>query len=209
VDGVPLAEKDAETLRADAKILDAPRSLDLTAMLGPGHHDLAFTNSSGAALASAEVSTSFYIPWPAPASVQSNTQTGSDYGLDFGYSCNAEHALVGQPIDCAVSLRRFGSNHYGMLLAEVGLPPGADVDRASLAKLLDDWTISRYDLEPDRIVFYIWSWKPEGSRFAFRFTPRYAIHAKAAPASLSDYYNPDFKSVLAPQEFTVADHTAK
>jgi signal transduction histidine kinase len=39
-----------------------------------------------------------------------------------------------------------------MILAEVGLPPGADVDRASLGKLLDSWTISRYELQPDRII---------------------------------------------------------
>jgi uncharacterized protein YfaS (alpha-2-macroglobulin family) len=92
-----------------------------------------------------------------------------------------------------------------MLLAEVGLPPGADVDRASLAKLLDTWVITRYELEPDRIVFYLWSWKAEGSRFNFRFTPRYAVHAKAAPATLFDYYNPDLKAVIAPQTFQVKD----
>jgi len=68
----------------------------------------------------------------------------------------------------------------------VGLPPGADVDRATLAKLLATWSISRYELQPDRIVFYLWSWKAEGSRFSFRFTPRYAIRAKAAPAMLFD-----------------------
>lgn len=94
-----------------------------------------------------------------------------------------------------------------MLLAEVGLPPGADVDRASLVKLLDDWTISRYELQPDRIVFYLCSWKAEGSRL--RFTPRYAIRAKAAPATLFDYYNPDFKAILAPQTITVADSPRK
>jgi hypothetical protein len=37
----------------------------------------------------------------------------------------------------------------------------------------------------------------------FPFNPRYAIRAKAAPATLSDYYNPDLKSVLAPQTFIV------
>jgi uncharacterized protein YfaS (alpha-2-macroglobulin family) len=90
-----------------------------------------------------------------------------------------------------------------MLLAEVGLPPGADVDRASLGKLLDNWTISRYELEPDRIVFYLWSGAAEGEKFSFRFTPRFAIHAKAAPARLMDYYNPDLSAVLAPQTFSV------
>jgi uncharacterized protein YfaS (alpha-2-macroglobulin family) len=109
------------------------------------------------------------------------------------------------PIDCTVSARRFGSSGYGMLLAEVGLPSGADVDRASLARLLDSWTVSRYELQTDRIVFYLRSWRPEGERFSFRFTPRYAIHAKAAPASLFDYYNPDLKAVLDPQAFQVKD----
>jgi len=78
-----------------------------------------------------------------------------------------------------MDVRRFGSHGYGMLLAEVGLPPGADVDRASLAKALDSWTVSRYELQPDRIIFYLWSWSAEGTHFKFAFTPRYAIHAKA------------------------------
>jgi hypothetical protein len=77
------------------------------------------------------------------------------------------------------------------------------VDRATLGKLLDNWTISRYELEPDKIVFYLWSWRAEGSHFNFRFTPRYAIHAKAAPATLLDYYNPDLEVTLAPQVFEV------
>jgi hypothetical protein len=77
------------------------------------------------------------------------------------------------------------------------------VDRASLSRLLDDWTISRYELQPDRIVFYLWTSRPEGSRFSFRFTPRYAIRAKAAPATLSDYYNPDLHVVISPQTLIV------
>ena len=90
-----------------------------------------------------------------------------------------------------------------MLLAEVGLPPGADVDRAALGKLLDSWSISHYELQPDRIVFYLWPANAADDRFTFQFTPRYAIRAKAAPAKLVDYYNSDFGAVLAPQNFAV------
>jgi hypothetical protein len=210
INGVALSGSDAQALRADPTLIDAPRSLELTALLKPGHNELAFSSASETALASAEASASYYVPWAETVTpAQTKTQTGKDYGLDFGYSCAAADARVGQPINCTVSARRFGSSGYGMLLAEVGLPPGADVDRASLAKLLDAWTISRYELQPDRIVFYLWSWKAEGSRFSFRFTPRYAIHAKAAPATLFDYYNPDLKAVLAPQMFQVAGPPGK
>ncbi len=44
----------------------------------------------------------------------------------------------------------------------------------------------------------------------FRFTPRYSIRAKAAPAKLVDYYNPDLNAVIAPQLFVVSslpDHS--
>ena len=116
------------------------------------------------------------------------------------------NATVGQPINCTVSARRFGSEGYGMMLAEVGLPPGADVDRVSLGKLLDNWTISRYELQPDRIVFYLWSSAAQGDKFSFRFTPRYSIRAKAAPAKLVDYYNPDLNAVIAPQTSTWAQY---
>ena len=174
--------------------------------LKPGHNELVFNGTSAVALASAETSASYYVPWLQKTTTSEiKTQTGKDYGLDFGYSCAAGNAKMGQPIECTVDTRRFGSAGYGMLLAEVGLPPGADVDRASLAKLLNNWTISRYELQPDRIVFYLWSWRAEGSHFSFRFTPRYAIHAKAAPATLFDYYNPDLKVVLKPQVFQVED----
>ena len=205
INGVPLTGSGAEVLHTDSRLLTTPRSLDLTALLQPGHNELSFTGASDASAASVEATASFYIPWHGEVA-SSKTLTGNEAGLDFSYNCAATNARVGTPIDCTVTARRFGSPSYGMLLAEVGLPPGADVDRGSLARLLDNWTISRYELQPDRIVFYLWSSLAEGSHFNFRFTPRYAIHAKAAPATLSDYYNPDLKAVLQPKTFSVTSH---
>ena len=210
INGAPLSGEDADALRADAKLLDAPRTLDLTALLKAGNNTLVLTSANGAALTSVEASASFYAPWQGSAKPEkAKTRIGTDFGLDFGYSCNAADARVGQPINCTVDVRRFGSGGDGMLLAEVGLPPGADVDRAALGRLLDNWTISRYELQPDRVVFYLWPWKAEGEHFEFSFTPRYPVRAKAAPSTLSYYYNPDFTVVLAPQTFTVSDRVSK
>lgn len=206
VNGTPLGAEQAAAMKADSQISDAPRSIDLTSMIHAGTNTLEFSGTSGAALANAQLTARFYVPWAqAIAGKTKTTVPGKDFGLDFGYQCDAAAAKVGQPITCTVNARRFGSESYGMMLAEVGLPPGADVDRASLGKLLDNWTIYRYDLEPDRIVFYLWSSAAEGEKFSFRFTPRYAIRAKAAPAKLTDYYNPDLNAVLAPQLFDIGE----
>jgi hypothetical protein len=58
-------------------------------------------------------------------------------------------------------------------------------------------------------IFYLWSSLAEGSHFTFRFTPRYAILARAAPATLSDYYNPDLRAVLEPETFFVTGQLQK
>jgi hypothetical protein len=203
VNGQPLNGADAGALEVDSRLLDAPRSADLSTLVHAGTNTLKFTGTSDATFANAQVSAWIYVPWTEAVARTETTVPGKGFGLDFGYACEASNARVGQAITCTVSARRFGSQGYGMMLAEVGLPPGADVDRASLGKLLDTWTISRYELQPDRIVFYLWSSSADGDRFSFRFTPRYSIRAKAAPARLVDYYNPVLTAVLAPQTFSV------
>jgi hypothetical protein len=40
-------------------------------------------------------------------------------------------------------------------------------------------------------------------------TPRYAIKAKAAEATLSDYYNPELRVVLPPAGFSVTGPSQK
>lgn len=111
---------------------------------------------------------------------------------------------MGKAISCQISERRFGSAGDGMLLAEIGLPPGAEVDREQLEQLQSDGSISRYEVQPDHITFYTWASSAAGTHFKFSFTPRYAIKSKAAPSVLYDYYNPNERVSLVPQLFDVA-----
>jgi hypothetical protein len=47
--------------------------------------------------------TYFYISWlEATTPALTKTQTGKDYGLNFGFICTAENAKVGKPIECTV-----------------------------------------------------------------------------------------------------------
>jgi len=90
-----------------------------------------------------------------------------------------------------------------MMLGEVGLPPGADVDRESLEHALQgNSSVYRYDVLPDRVILYIW---PEagGSEFSFRFRPRFEMSAETAPSLLYDYYNPESSVTLKPRHFDV------
>jgi hypothetical protein len=90
-----------------------------------------------------------------------------------------------------------------MMLAEIGLPPGVDVDRESLERTLGTKAgLFRYEIRPDRIVAYLWP-RTGGSDFQFRFRARYGIDAKTPPSVLYDYYNPDEQVIQPPTRFVV------
>ena len=90
------------------------------------------------------------------------------------------------------------------MLAEIGLPPGAEVDRASLEEAVKNsgGALRQYDILPDRVVVYLWPYTG-GTDFGFKFRPRFALTAKTAPAVVYDYYNPDARAVVAPTTFVV------
>jgi hypothetical protein len=91
-----------------------------------------------------------------------------------------------------------------MLIAEIGVPPGVDMDREALQKQVSEsgWDLSSFDVLPDRVVAYLWP-RAGGTKFSVIFTPRMAVDARAAPHTLFDYYNPDARVTIAPDRFLI------
>ncbi len=176
-----------------------PFVLDLTGKLGSANR-LEVTSSDGSPVMSQIVKT-HYIDWK-DAEVSSRNLNDSR-AIRLDYKCDKTTAKIMETVTCAVEAERVGFQGYGMLLAEIGLPPGADVSRESLEKAFaEDWSLSRYDVLPDRIVVYMWA-KAGGSKFNFTFKPRYGINAQTPASILYDYYNEEAKATIAPMRFEV------
>lgn len=92
------------------------------------------------------------------------------------------------------------------MIAEIGIPPGVEVDREGLQKQISEtgWELSSVDVLPDRIVAYVWP-RAGGTKFSVSFKTRMAMNAESAPHTLFDYYNPDASVTLAPDRFTVVE----
>jgi hypothetical protein len=138
----------------------------------------------------------YYAPWADRSPYSTSTE------LRFSTRFDKTAGKIGDSITCHVEAERVGFRGYGMLLAEVGLPPGADVDRNLLEKARKDSTIMQYDVLPDRIVLYLWP-RAGGVKFDFQFRPRFGIGAKTAPSVIYDYYNPEARLVVPPAKFTI------
>jgi len=180
-----------------------PVTIELADEVTKGANKIEVVRPGGAAAMNAAVITSYYLPWAeSEATAQENFKTGEKRALRLKVAYDHNDAHVGERVHCNVEAERIGFRGYGMMLAEVGLPPGAEVDRASLDLAEAAPGVSGYEIQPDRVVFYLWP-TAGGSSFSFDFRMRYRIEAMSAPSLVYDYYNPEANASVAPVLFKV------
>jgi hypothetical protein len=152
-----------------------------------------------------QVVATYYLPWSESAATQdANWRANGASGLRLLTKFDKTESNVSDEINCHVEAERIGLRGYGMMLAEIGLPPGADVDRASLDSAMkgSDWGISQYDILPDRVIVYLWP-RAGGTKFDFKFRPRFGLRAQTAASVVYDYYNPEARAIVTPVRFVV------
>jgi hypothetical protein len=178
---------------------------DISRFLRTGTNHVELRRATGSAFASAQLVANYYVPWSPSASGQrSAAKNGESTSLRLTVTFDKNAGKVNEDFVCHVTAERVGFSGYGMMLAEIGLPPGAEVDRASLESAMKNsgWGLSQYDVLPDRVVVYLWP-RAGGVNFDFKFRSRFGLTAKTAPSVVYDYYNPEARAVVAPATFVV------
>jgi hypothetical protein len=188
-----------------ATVLSGPIDVDLSKLVSPGKHRIEIHRPNGSSRASLQMLADYYVPWT-QAAVRSDLHQEAKVSdaLQLSVHFDKQSANIGETVQCSVDAERIGFHGYGMLLAEIGLPPGAEVDRSSLDRAMkaSGWDINEYDLLPDKLIVYLWP-HAGGTKFSFTLKPRYGLKALSAPSILYDYYNPEAHATVAPTQFTV------
>ena len=160
-------------------VLNAPVIVDLSKFVQPGGHHIEVRRPGGYSRASIQVLANYYVPWAqkAPGSALYQQEMVSD-ALRLTVQFDKLSANIGEIVQCNVDAERIGFRGYGMLLAEIGLPPGAEVDRSSLEQAMKSsgWEIDQYDVLPDRVIVYLWP-RAGGTKPSFTFKPRFGLKA--------------------------------
>ena len=185
--------------------LVGPMTVDLSQFLQTGANRVEIKRARGSSPASAQAVATYYLPWRESVATQNaNWRANGSTGLRLVTRFDKTESSISDQITCHVEAERIGFSGYGMMLAEIGLPPGADVDRASLDQAMKgaDWSIGQYDILPDRVVVYLWP-RAGGTKFDFKFRPRFGLNAQTAASIVYDYYNPEARAIVAPTRFVV------
>jgi hypothetical protein len=174
----------------------SPITIDISRYAKVGSNRIELRGQSSS-VATVQLVESHHVPW-------ADSPSALEPALHLGISFDKTVAKAGDEITASVKVERVGFHGYGMMLAEIGLPPGVDVDRASLDRAVEDAgaELFRYDVLPDRIVAYLWP-KAGGSQFQFKFRARYGMNAQTPASLLYDYYNPEAQAVLLPVRFQI------
>lgn len=218
LDGIPVAhltESELDPLVPWSLTLGEP-----PADLAPGRHVLTVRGGAGvppdagADWRLLEVVVHESLPWSDAQGAQEGTESGgagapspapvaSSPSLTLSVDCSPLAAPVGEAVTCQVHAERVGFAGYGMLIAEIGLPPRVEVDRQALdAFQAGSWDFSGYEVWPDRLVVYLWP-RAGGLSFPLTFRPRLAMRAKSLRSVLYDGYNPEARVVVPPRLFEV------
>ncbi|HTD22453.1 MAG TPA: alpha-2-macroglobulin family protein [Terriglobales bacterium] len=200
--------KTAKTITIPSgKEIVSPIIVDLSEFFSPGEDQVELTGTSDAARSSAQLVSTYYVPWSASTAGKGMDEKHGDSDiLHLSVHYDKTEARIGEEIHCQVDVERIGFRGYGMMLAEIGLPPAADVDRESLDKAIENagWSLNHYDVLPDRLVAYVWPHYGGGAtHFEFAFRPRMGEVAQTAPSLLYDYYNPEARAVVEPTKFVI------
>jgi hypothetical protein len=186
-------------------LLVTPITVNLDDFVQSGNNRIEIRRAGESSPASAQAVATYYLPWAESIATQNdNWRANGSSGLRLVTRFDRTEANISDRITCHVEAERIGFSGYGMMLAEIGLPPGADVDRASLDAAMkgSDWSISQYDVLPDRVIVYLWP-RGGGTKFDFTFRPRFGLRAKTAASLVYDYYNPEARASVAPINFVV------
>ncbi|HXM11925.1 MAG TPA: MG2 domain-containing protein [Terriglobales bacterium] len=173
-------------------------AVDLTEFLRTGTNAVQVLRAENGAPMNAQAITSYYVPWNYSSAVLGeNVQRGETRALRLNVHYDQTAPKVDEPVRCEVQVERIGFVGYGMMVAEIGLPPGSEVDRQSLQD-----SGQQYEVRPDRVVFYVWP-SAAGTKLSFSFKTRYRMNANTSPSILYDYYNPEANATVAPVRFAV------
>lgn len=180
----------------------SPITVDLTERFAMGRNQVELRCPQPVALMSAQLMTSLYVPW----TVEPGKVAQKSPDLNFDVTFDKTETVIGDVVTCRVGYERKDRGN-GMLLAEIGLPPGVEVDRESLTQALRKQARGgqSFDIQPDRVVLYLWPWRNEKNTLEFTFRPRFAMKAKTVRSLLYDYYNPDAQVLIAPARFVVRE----
>jgi len=125
---------------------------------------------------------SYNLPWEESAP--------SDGPVSISVEYDRTQLAVNDTVTVTVTVTLHDAGQNGMILVDLGRPPGFTLHTEDLASLRADGTISEYETTDRQILVYLDPLTPEVPKvFTYRLTADYPIEATVPGSTAAPYYN--------------------
>jgi hypothetical protein len=191
VDGVAVA-----SVTLDERSGDVTHEVDLQRYARPGAHrvGLAF---SGRGQPMYQIVTRSYRPRaavapPAPGALR--------LAVSYDRTAVRRH----ERLTARVKLEATGARSIAMPVAEIGVPPGFEVDEEALERLVRSRRVDKYGRGAGTVVLYLSALRPGAPvELALPLRARMPARVQAPPSVVYEYYQPESRAEVAPVVLTV------
>lgn len=173
----------------DASNFDVMQEVEIP--LREGENTVEVT-ADGELSATVQVAGRYYLPWDRVPKVESP--------LDLEVRYRRAELERNESTEAEVRLTYRGQGTF-MVIVDLGIPPGFDVDPASFEKL---GFIDKFTIAGRQVTLYFGRLQP-GQVHQFRYTlhPRFPVRATTPPSWCYEYYTPDRRGTASPTRLIV------
>ncbi len=173
---------------------DVAQAIDITPHIDTGENTVEI---DGELTASVQVAGRFVLPWDRVP------RADSPFELDVRY--DRTDLTRNEPLEARVRMTYRGEGTF-MVIVDVGIPPGFDVDRAPFERLVEERVIDKYTIAGRQVTLYFGA-VSKGATTEFRYTvrPRFPVFAATPTSSCYEYYAPDQRADAKPPRVRVAE----
>lgn len=145
-----------------------------------------------------------YVPWE---KVPDGGLPGSDGEtpagkLDLSVTYDRTELDASGTVTATVKVAWTGPGAAQMVVVDLGVPPGFEVDTSDFVKLVDAKTLQKYSLTGRQVICYL---EKVGApvQWTYRLKAKYPLRAQTPESKAYAYYNPEIQGTAKPQELIV------
>jgi hypothetical protein len=187
--------KEIQKLKIDKDNADLMHQVDLTDNLGKKNTVEISVEGEGNFLY--ELARAYYVPWkdlPRPAR--------PPFTIDVDYDRTKLSINDVVNVDVSIKLNRAGTAQ--MVMIDLGIPPGFEVQTPTLDELVDK-KIQKYTITPRQLIIYLEEVNyKKPVELSYSIKAKYPIKAKVRSSRVYEYYNTSDEGVEQPIEMKVS-----
>ncbi len=139
----------------------------------------------------------YYLPWE-------KVRAASEGLLDIAVEYDRTTLNKDDLVTAEVKVRNNAPGATSMVIIDLGIPPGFEVQADDLADLVEKGTLQRYSLTGRQIICYLERLTAGQSlQFHYRLRAKFPLSAQTPKSTIYEYYNTDNRADAQPVELEV------